>query len=246
MRLRLFSLILILTISCKTKTSGWQTLDFEFFKLQTPQGWTELNLKSLDSFVGGLTNGKDTLRFDYGMYSPDIGNEDPNKHLFGQDTINGLISRIVIPKIPGDGFIRMYIPVNRQDRFSISGRNIQNTDTILKIFKSIVFTESDIAINGKLTKDKFKEFPNGTGKTLFQQNCGSCHALKKIVEGPNLANLLEDRDATWLYNFLSNRKLIESDSTTKMKQENYGVLCPEFSSLTKPDIEMILSYIKLK
>lgn len=246
MKLRLFSLILILTISCKTKTSDWKTLDFEFFKLKTPQGWTEIKLKGIDSFVGGLTNGKDTLRFDYGMYSADIGYEDPKIHLFGQDTINGLIARIVIPKIPGDGFIRMYIPVNREDRFSISGRNIQDTDTILKIFKSIVFTESDIAINSKLTNDKFKEYPNGTGKTLFQQYCMSCHAIRKIIDGPKITEEIKDKDAIWLYNFLTDRKPFLSDSTYLRKKELYGVECPEFKRLTKEDIEMIYAFLKFE
>ena len=139
MRPRLISILLILTVSCKTKTADWQTLDFGSFKLKTPSGWTAIERKGIDSYVGGLTNIKDTLSFDYGWYSPDIGDEDPRKHKFGQDTINGLIARLVIPITPGDGYIRMYIPVNREDKFSISGHNIKSTDTILKIFKSIIF-----------------------------------------------------------------------------------------------------------
>ena len=239
----LFSLLLILTLSCQPKSTTWQTLDFGAFKLQTPPGWTKLKLRGIDSYVGGLTNGKDTLSFDYGMYSPEIGDEDPKKHLIGQDTINGLFAQIAIPISPGDGFIGMYIPLNQEDRFSIGGYNIKSTDTILKIFKSIVFAESDTAANSKLIS-KFKQYPNGSGKTLFRQYCMSCHSLTKIVEGPKLTDLLQERDATWLYNFLTNRKMFLSDSSYLKIKKNYGVECPEFSMLKKQDVDAIFSYVK--
>ncbi|HMU46801.1 MAG TPA: c-type cytochrome [Chitinophagaceae bacterium] len=240
MRLRLFTILLILTASCKTKTSEWQTLDFGSFKLKTPSGWTEIERTGIDSYVGGLTNGKDTLSFDYGWYSPDIGDEDPKKHKFGQDTINGLIARIAIPITPGDGYIRMYIPVNRDDKFSISGHNIQSTDTILKIFKSIVFKESDTTINSELTMSKFKEYPNGTGKTLVMQKCASCHAMNKIVEGPALKDLMQDRTSEWLYKFFTNRGSVSNDSMhIKLKEVFNNRECMTFPDITKEEIELI-------
>lgn len=246
MRPRLITILLILTISCKTRKADWQTLDLGPFQLKTPQGWRIFKEKGIDSYVGGLTNGNDSLWFDYGPYSPDIGDEDPKKHRFGQDTINGLIARLVIPTYPGDGYVRMYIPVNKHDKFSISGHNIQSTDSILKIFKSIVFEESDTTKNSLLTLDKFKEYPHGSGKTLFQQHCASCHQLNK-THGPPLHEIMEERTTDWLYKFVKNRKLVENDTAhLKLKKAFNNIECMEFPDLTKEDVEMIASYIKTK
>jgi len=247
MRPHLISIFLILTLSCKTKTSDWQTLDFGAFKMKTPQGWAVFKEKGIDSYIGGLTNKKDSLWFDYGWYSQDIGDEDPKKHKFGQDTINGLTARIVIPIIPGDGYIRMYIPVNGDDKFSISGHNIQSTDTILKIFKSIVFKESDTTINTVLTMSKFKEYPYGTGKTLIMQKCASCHAMNKIIEGPALKDLMKNRTTDWLFKFFTKRELVANDSThIKLKEEFNNYECMTFPGITKEEIELIRDYIVYK
>ncbi len=247
MKPRLISILIILTVSCKTKTSNWQTLDFGSFKLKTPSGWTEIERKGIDSYVGGLTNGKDTLSFDYGWYSPDVGDEDPKKHKFGQDTINGLVARLAIPITPGDGYIRMYINVNRDDKFSINGYNIQSTDTILKIFKSIVFKDSDTTINGALTMSRFKEYPHGTGKTLVMQKCASCHAMNKIVEVQPLKDLMQDRTSEWLFRFFTNRESVSNDSIhVKLKEGFNNRECMKFPDIKIQEIELIREYIMSK
>jgi hypothetical protein len=247
MRHRLISILLFLTVSCKTKTTEWQILDFGLFKIKTPNGWTEIEKKGIDSYIGGLTNGTDTLLFDYGWYSPDIGDEDPKKHKFGQDTINGLIARLVVPIASGDGYIRMYIPVNRDDKFSITGYNIQNTDTILKIFNSIVFKESDTTVNSILTMPKFKEYPYGTGKALVMAKCAGCHTMNRNSEEPALKDLMQDRSTDWLFNFFTNRKLVATDSMhVKLKEEFNNHECMEFPDFTKEEIELIRNYVMYK
>jgi hypothetical protein len=243
---RLISILLILTISCKSNTAEWQTLDFGTFKLKTPQGWKEFEQEGIDSYVGGLTNGKDSLYFDYGWYSPDIGNEDPKKHLFGQDTINGLVARIAIPIKAGDGYVRMFMPVNRQDKFSISGYNIYETDTILKIYKSIVFKESDTSKNGLLLMSNFQSYPNRTGRTLFSQNCASCHAVDKTLTGPALSERVEIRDVDWIYTFLTDRKSIGRDTINEELKRKFGLSCSQFPNLTKEDVSSIIGGIKSK
>jgi hypothetical protein len=245
MRHALISVLLILAISCKTKTNNWQTLDFGSFKMKAPHGWKIFKEKGIDSYVGGLTNGVDSLWFDFGWYSPDIGDEDPKKHKFGQDTINGLIARLVIPVTPGDGYIGMFIPVNREDKFSIMGQNVQNTDTILKMFKTIVFKESDTSINSRLKIDKFKSYPNGTGKTLFQQNCASCHSLTKEIVGPSVQVQMHGKTSDWLYKFVTHRKLVANDSTYQNLKKKYNNLeCLQFPNLTKEDVDQIAQYIQ--
>lgn len=245
MRPRLISILFILTVSCTTKKADWQTLDFGPFKLKTPGDWTEIERKGIDSYVGGLTNGKDVLFFDYGMYSPDIGDEDPKKHKFAQDTINGLVARLAIPITPGDGYIRMNILVNSGNKFSIGGRNIQSTDTILKIFKSIIFKESDTAVNSVLTMSKFKEYPPWIGKNLFMKKCGSCHALNSHTEAPALKDLIQDRGTDWLFKFFAQRDQVANDSMhLKLKAVFNNRECMTFPEITKEEIELIVDYIR--
>ena len=206
MNLRLIIIFIILIASCNTKKSDWQTLDFGAFKLNTPNNWQEFKQKGIDSYVGGLTNGKDSLWFDYGWYSQEIGDEDFKKHMFGQDTINGLIATLVFPIKPGDGDIGMFIPIDKEDKFSIRGYNIQQTDTILKIYRSIIFKESDTSKNGH-----FRRYPNGTGRTLYSQNCASCHSIRKTLSGPALADRTQVRSVDWIHKFLTNRQAMGKD-----------------------------------
>ncbi|WP_374175207.1 hypothetical protein [Flavobacterium tructae] len=57
-----FSFILI---SCKTERS--KTLNFGVFSISVPNNWEKVNIKGIDSYVGGIVmNKKDTLFFDYG------------------------------------------------------------------------------------------------------------------------------------------------------------------------------------
>ncbi|WP_416441300.1 c-type cytochrome [Phnomibacter sp. MR] len=236
----------MLTVSCKTKTSGWQTLDFGVFKLKTPQGWKKIEEKGIDSYVGGLTNGKDSLWFDYGWYSSDIGDEDPKMHKFGQDTINGLKARLAIPTEPGKGYIRMFIPVNSQDKFSISGHDILQTDTILKIYRSIVFKESDTTKNSNLAINSFKIFPNGNGRTLFLSNCASCHSITKTLTGPALADRISVRNNQWIFKFLTNRQTMGKDTANLSLKKQFGMDCMIFPNLSKDDVDLIVEYIKNK
>jgi hypothetical protein len=135
MKPRLILIFVILISSCTTETTGWRTLDFGAFKIKSPQGWTKFKEQGIDSYVGGLTNGRDSLWFDYGWYSAEIDDEDASNHLYAQDTINGLVATIQVPKIEGHGIIMLNIThVNEKDRFSFYGHDIAQTDTVLKMF----------------------------------------------------------------------------------------------------------------
>jgi hypothetical protein len=69
--------ILILFFSCKPK-SDFKKIDFESFEITVPENWNEIELKGIDSYIGGIvTSDNDTLIFDIGAYSPDASNELP-------------------------------------------------------------------------------------------------------------------------------------------------------------------------
>lgn len=242
---RLITIFLIFIFPCKTESEGWKTLDFGSFKLTTPSNWSIVERKGIDSYVGGLTNGKDNLWFDYGWYSGDVDDDLTETHLYAKDTVNGLFARIVIPSISRKGLIAMHIPrVKGDDKFSIYGYDISTTDTILKIFKSIVFENSDTTRNPKLSQTDFKKLPWGTGKTLYQQNCASCHAIYKDLTGPALSNRAKNRTSEWIYKFLTKRKLISADTSYQNLNKNYDADCLEFPNLSKEAVEILTEYIK--
>ena len=244
MKVVLISILVTLFFSCKAIAPDSQILDFGSFKLKTPGNWYKFELRGIDSYIGGLTNGKDTLRFDYGWYSAHVGDEDPTKHKFAEDTINGLKANLVIPIVPGDGYTRMFIQVDKQNSFSIGGQDIHGTDTILKIFKSVVFEESDTTINSVLTISKFKQDSHRVGIILFRENCGACHSLSTFSEGPTVQTLIRDRDIDWLFKFFSKRDLVAKDSIhLKLKEGFDNLECPTFPNLTKEDIIAIKNYI---
>lgn len=244
MTIRLISILLLPTASCKTKTNEWQTLDFGVFKLRTPQGWTILKEQGTDSYCGGLTNGKDTLWFDYGWYSVDLSGEDSFKHRFAKDTVNGFPARIMKPDTIGKGYTSMYIPhVTEKNKFTIWGANVQETEVVLKIYKSLVFKNSDTLKNPQLSESKFIYSTHGNSKTLFYQNCAGCHSIYKNLTGPALKEVIQKRSNEWLYVFLTDRKNVLKDSLSQALAKKYEYHCMEFPDLTKDDIELIRDYI---
>lgn len=241
-----FSILLLGLYSCgQDKNKDWKTLDFGSFKLTTPHNWIIIKEKGIDSYVGGLTNGKDTLFFDYGWYSPSVGDEDPLKHKLAIDTVNGLIANIVIPNKDGDGQIAMSISQfkDEQDKFIIGGTNIYGTDTILKIFKSLRFPESDTTNNPTLTMTKFASNPTGSGKQLFQMNCNSCHLKDRVMVGPALSDIKTKRTFEWTYKFLTDKNSLKNNSAFRNLTKNQEVNCMEFPKLTKQELQLILDYI---
>jgi cytochrome c2 len=247
MKLLSIIVIVILTFSCKNTSDAWQTLDFGTFQLQTPKGWSIIEEQGIDSYVGGLTNCKDTLSFDYGWYTAEIDETEHEKHLYAQDTINGLTAVLQIPKVDGKGSVVMFIPkVTGSNKFGIAGSNINGTDTILRIFKSIRFKQSDTTKNSLLTRLKFKEYPFGSGRTLFHSNCASCHTFNKNLTGPALKGIVNERSGEWIYKFLTYRKSVAADSSYKARLAEYQAECVEYPQLTKNDVAQIVEYIKTK
>lgn len=52
-----------------SKIDGWHTIKLGQFKIETPNDYQFFITKGIDSYVGGITNGQDSIEFDYGMYS---------------------------------------------------------------------------------------------------------------------------------------------------------------------------------
>ncbi|PVY38380.1 hypothetical protein [Pontibacter virosus] len=136
--LKLVFLLSLLLLSCeKDKLS--ETLDFKDFTIEAPSNWESFTSQGYDSKTGGITNGKDELTYDYGWYAYDFKNETTATHTRTSTTIDGRPALIVKPIEKGKGVIGVFIQVDSQNKFNLSGLDIKDEDTVLKIFESVKF-----------------------------------------------------------------------------------------------------------
>lgn len=152
-----FGIILVLAVSIYFLTSSNpekannDKFNFGAFAIELPADWRKIEFNGIDSHVGGITNGIDSLTFDYGRYSYSLTKENNESQLFATDTINGKIAFLTKPKIAGNGTIGIYIEkAFKENRFNLIGKDIENEELILDIFKSIKFKDSDTLLNSKL------------------------------------------------------------------------------------------------
>jgi|GEM_PF-1730908 len=156
----LIAIIFIINVICCKNTSSpvvqannnfTQTLDFGDFKIKTPKEWRKIKERGIDSYVGGLTNGTDTLEFDFGQYSNDL-TDTREEYLYADDTINGKAGYIAKPKIKGKGFIGVYFGNIDGDNFNLCSRHPKNEKEIISIFQNIRFKTSDTTRNTRSIK----------------------------------------------------------------------------------------------
>ena len=235
-------ILFLILFSCNQNTNKFKILDFGTFKLTTPYEWNKIERQGIDSYVGGLTNGTDTLWFDYGIYGANLHQDTfPNK--FAIDTVNGLPAEISIPKISMKGFYSLYISrVNENNKFILYGQVTNGQGVIVPIFKSLIFKESDTANNPPLTEDKFSKTLRGTAGSLFKNNCAMCHKINFDFTGPALKDVFTTRNKEWVYLFLTNRNQIKTDSTRQALIKKYQLECRGYSNLTREEVYAIYNY----
>ena len=137
-QLKLVFLFLLLLLSCR-KDNLNKTLDFGQFTMEVPANWKSFTSQGYDSTVGGITNGKEKLTYDYGWYAYDFKNETAATHTRTSITIDGKPALLVKPKEKGKGVIGIFVQVDSQNKFHLSGQDIQDEDTVINIFKSVRF-----------------------------------------------------------------------------------------------------------
>lgn len=83
------------------------------------------------------------------------------------------------------------------------------------------------------------------GKSLFEQNCSSCHNFTQKTIGPNLSGLTTQIESDWIKSFIKNpQQLLDNgDQRTKILLDEYKVLMPAFSQLSEAEIDALLSYM---
>lgn len=83
------------------------------------------------------------------------------------------------------------------------------------------------------------------GKTLFLQNCSSCHNFTQRGIGPNLSGVTDQVSKPWLLRFIRNSQNFIEDGDVRAKKllEDYKVPMPAFEAFSDDQIGSILAYI---
>jgi len=135
------ALLLALTLTaCREKEPADQnSLDFGSFQLSAPATWRAFSRQGIDSKVGGITDGRDTLGYDYGWYSYDLRQQTAATHQRTTTTLDGRAALLVRPLQPGKGLVGVYVKVDEQNRFNLLGNNLRDEETAVRIFGSVRF-----------------------------------------------------------------------------------------------------------
>jgi len=90
----------------------------------------------------------------------------------------------------------------------------------------------------------------GAGRTLFMNNCASCHAVKKELTGPALAGVHERvSDTKLLHAWIRNNNQVRNSGNTYFVDlfNRYGKKpMPTFTQFSDADIDNILAFIKVE
>lgn len=83
------------------------------------------------------------------------------------------------------------------------------------------------------------------GKTLFEQQCSTCHNFNEDAIGPNLSGLTRQIETQWIRAFIKNpATVIEAKDPRAVELlAKYKSQMPGFPDLTEQDIEALLSYL---
>ncbi len=130
--------LITVTFSCNDAFDESKLIDFDFFAIEVPSNWEKFTLVGYDSKVGGITDGMDSLIYDFGWYSYDLSNQSADTHLRTVTSIDGYNALIVQPLIKGEGLIGVTIQIDSLNRFTMTGYS-ENESIVLRMFESIKF-----------------------------------------------------------------------------------------------------------
>ena len=143
----IYSMAVIMTlliVSCENESQFEidKTIDFNAFTLDTPSDWTRFDQQGTDTFIGGLTNGNDTLYFDYGYLSfgsLDNIKENSETLSFQRLKIDRHDAKIVKEKRAEELKIRYSVYIDKRDKTNLNriyGYGLENEALVRTIFLS--------------------------------------------------------------------------------------------------------------
>ncbi|MHB1179448.1 MAG: PQQ-dependent sugar dehydrogenase [Daejeonella sp.] len=119
--------------------------------------------------------------------------------------------------------------------------------TYLKLLVVFCISQSIVINAGAQTTNDYPKDKKiiEEGKTLFVQNCGSCHNFKQRGIGPNLSGVTSQVSKPWLLRFIRNSQNVIKDGDVRAKKlfEDYKVPMPAFNAFADDQIVSILAYV---
>lgn len=136
------SLIFFLTglflISCEDVFEDNKTVDFDSFQMEVPGSWHAFSEVGYDSNVGGITDGKDSLTYEYGWFAYNFSDITTKTHTRIETMIDGHEALVLNPKKKGKDIIGVFIQVDSLFKFNMYGKSKKEA-AVLKMFQSIKF-----------------------------------------------------------------------------------------------------------
>ncbi len=133
-------MVVLLLTSCQEDFQNDKIIDEGTFRMVVPASWNSFFLAGYDSQVGGITNGKDSLTYDYGWFSADFSDISSETHARLETTIDGREALVIIPHRKGKDIIGVFVQVDSINRFTMYGKS-KNEPTVLKVFSSVQFND---------------------------------------------------------------------------------------------------------
>jgi hypothetical protein len=216
---------------------NWHKIDLPTFSVNTPTDYKLVKQQGIDSYVGLITNGSDTLSFDYGWYSNDLKDR---KYQRSSDTINGVQA---VTAFSTSGELGVHFPnIVGDNKLTLYSETILN-ELAFDIFKTVKFPVHSGRTSEQLGLNSAVGFT--AGEQLFEKNCGSCHQLNLKIIGPSLNGVIERRGIDWFINWTTNpEKLIETNEEAAQLFEDYGQTKHLAYPFDEEKLQLLIEYIE--
>lgn len=140
----MLGLCLLTLLGCQSDSpTDWQTLDFGPFSLKAPPDWRKETYPPTASYIGGLSNGRTFLVFDYGLSGIRYANWFRQAHGQINVLVDGRPGLLLEPRVRQTDAFMLYVYVDSVTDFTLSGMATDDNDvaTIRRIFTSVRFTK---------------------------------------------------------------------------------------------------------
>ncbi len=216
--------------------TGWHSIELGAFNISTPSDFKYVKFKGIDSFVGLITNGEDSIHFDYGWYSNSFSS---GGYIKSYDTINGVPASVAFKDNQVAG---VHFPKARgENGFSIFCMGLEN-QLAIEIISTIKFTGR----GGKTTTPGSNISTSlNIGQQVFEKNCLVCHSLDQKIIGPALRGIVTRKSKKWFTSWVHHpQKLIDTnEEAAKLYREYMELQHPSFA-FTDEQMKALIDFVE--
>ena len=230
-------LFFIFTVSCKKEEIHFTDFKIGKISFNYPSDWKLVESETFDSYYSFITDERDTIFIEYGMYNRKIYKDGLSDNYLKQITIAGREVSVEIPKEENGSYL-IYVPkIDSSSSVIISSTKNGRSEDLSKIFSTIKIDNhkpSEALYFGNL---KYANRLIGNGITHYENICLSCHSEFKTVIGPALnENLMLSKDKKWFTDYLYQKK----------DKQEFGLECFQFEKKDSVIVEQLVKYLKQK